>query len=188
MKKIFTVTLLFLTAVCLQAQTLSWDFRFLMGRERESVPVSRIIRMETGQDFLFTILPALNTYCYIIFYDSQRNISVLRDQPLNAGNEMSFGPFQLVSPSGTETIYVIMSLRRQGELERLIQGYKNNPESREHSNNLYREVVRLQNAASGLGEPAAVFIPGGGTTRGEQNFVTRFSGKDLYVRAITIRH
>jgi hypothetical protein len=56
-------------------------------------------------------------------------------------------------------------------------------------NSLHSKVVHLQIDASGLGEPATVFIPSGGTTRGiSQPSVTRFSGKELYVRIIAIQH
>jgi len=191
MKKIAVLFLFITAAVCLQAQTLSWDVKFLRGRAQESVPVSQIIRMQTGDSFQFTLLPADNTFCYIVFYDSQREVKVLHDKPLTGGVETFFGQYALAEPSGMETIYIIMSLERQSNLESLIQNFNDNPGSRQHSNNLYREVVNLQNRVSRLGEPASSYIPSGGTTRsvlGAQQHVTRFSGSDLYVRAITIRH
>ena len=191
MKKIAVLFLFLVAGVCLQAQTLSWDLKFLRGRVQESVPVSQIIRMQTGDAFQFTLLPAANTFCYIIFYDSQREIKVLHDKPLTGGTEAFFGQYALTPPSGMETIYIIMSLERQTNLESLIQSFNNNAGSRQHANNLYREVVNLQNRVSRLGEPASSFVPSGGTTRSvvnTQQYVTRFSGNDLYVRAITIRH
>jgi len=183
------VLFLFLTAgVCIQAQTLSWDIKFLKGTARESVPINQIIRMENGEDFLITVIPAADCFGYIVCYDSNREISVLYNAPMNGRNEVYFGPFEVEEPQGTETLYVIISLERQTRLESLIQTFNSN-QSRQNANNLYREVVSLQNTASGLGEPASNFIPSGGTSRGSsEEYATRFSGKDIYVRAITIRH
>jgi len=186
MKKAITI-IIFLSAVfCLQAQDLSWDIRF--QKVQEVIPISQIIRMQTGEVFRFSILPGEDAFCYIILYDSQRQVSVLHDKPLPGGAERNFGQFALTEPSGTETIYVIMSVERQVNLENLILNFNRNPKSRQHSNNLYREVVALQNTVSRLGEPASSYIPSGGTARGAEQYVTRFSGNSLYVRAITIRH
>ena len=189
MKKFVVLFVFITTAVCLQAQTLTWDIKFLKGRERESVPINRQISMNTGQVFLLSISPASDCFCYVVCHDSDRQIAVLYDGQLKGGNEKTLGPIEITFPSGTETLYVIISQTRQTKLEGLIQAYKNNLSSRQQANNLYDEVKNLQKTASGLGEPANSFIPGGGTTRGNtQENVTRFSGKNMYVRAITIRH
>jgi len=189
MKKIVMVCLFIFTAVCLQAQTLSWDIQFLSGRAQESVPINQIIRMQTGDVFLITIRPASDCFGYIVSYDSQRQVNVIFNEPLLGGDVIYIGPFDIEPPSGTETLYVIMSMERQTRLEGLIQSYSDNPDSRQHSSSLYREVVKFQNEVSVLGEPASTFIASGGTTRGRSgNYVNRFSGKDLYVRAISIRH
>ena len=191
-----TILMFFAIGVSLNAQDLSWEIIFSRGIQQESVPISRQIRMETGEQFQISILSDSNSFCYLVHYGSSREIAVLFNSQIRGGNEVNIGPFQLINPSGIETIYVIMSLERQTELERLIQAYNNNPNSRRHANNLLREVARLQTAASELGEPASAFIASGGTTRTAvstesntiQNRVTRFSEKVLYVRAITIRH
>ena len=189
MRKLAVLFVFIATAVCLQAQTFSWDIKFLKGSSRESVPINQIIRMETGQDFLLAINPASDCFCYVICYDSDRQIIVLLAGQVKGGNEITLGPIHIDPPSGTETLYVIMSLTRQAKLEDLIQAQKNNPSGRQQATNLYREVVSLQNSASGLGEPASSFVPSGGTSRGNtQENATRFSGKNMYVRAITIRH
>ena len=189
MKKVAVFLIFFTTTILLQAQTISWDIKFLKGKERESVPINQIIKMETGQNFLIAITPASDCYCYVVCQDSERQIVVLHAAQLKGGNELPLGPYQIEDPPGTETLYVIISQTRQTKLEELIQAQKNNPGARQQANNLYREVVSLQNTASGLGEPASSFVPSGGTSRGNtQENATRFSGKNLYVRAITIRH
>ena len=187
-KNILTIIFIF-SAICLQAQDLSWDIKFLKGRERESVSISQIIRMETGEVFQINITPDSDAFCYVMAYDSGRNIYTLHNAPLTAGNEILINQLQLTAPSGTETIYVIMSLERLTRLENLIQTHQSNPNSRQHTDNLRREIINLQNTASRLGEPASSFIPSGGTTRSSaQELVNRFSGVGLYVRTITIRH
>jgi len=193
MKKIAAMFVFFTAGFCLYAQAFAWDLKFLKGKEQESLPISRQIRMETGDSFLLTVKPEADCFCYVVFYDSSREIIVLKDAPLLGGVEINIGPFELEDPAGIETFYVIMSLERQKNLESLIQAFKGS-NSRQNANNLYNEVVNLQKAASGLGEPASSFIASGGTTRAgpseqaQQTQVTRFSGKAVYVRAITIRH
>jgi len=190
MKKIAAVLIFVFSAICLQAQDLSWNIMFLKGRGRESVSISQIIRMETGEVFQIAITPDSNAFCYVMAYDSGRNIYTLHNAPLTAGNEILINQLQLTPPSGTETIYVIMSLERLTRLESLIQAHQANPNSRQHTDSLRREIVSLQNTASRLGEPISSFIPGGGTARGSSTIehVNRFSGVGLYVRTITIRH
>jgi len=194
MKKIAVMFVFFTAGFCLYAQAFDWDLKFLKGRAQESLPISRQIRMETGDTFLITVKPEADCFCYVVFYDSAREITVLKDAPLMGGVEINIGPFELEEPAGVETFYVIMSLERQKNLESLIQTFNGSPNSRQNANNLYNEVVNLQKAASSLGEPASSFIASGGTTRAgpadavQQTQVTRFSGKAVYVRAITIRH
>ena len=189
MKKTIALILFAAAAACLQAQTLSWDIRFFRGNDRESIPISQIIRMETGEPFQIHIIPASDCYSYIISYDSERKIHVLYDKPLKKDSTLPFGPIRLQEPAGTETLYVIMSLEKQEKIETLLLQHKNNPDSNRHTNDLRREIVKLQNELSKLGEPASAFIPSGGTTRSNTpEYTNRFTGKSAYVRTITIRH
>jgi hypothetical protein len=188
MKKTLAVLFFIAAAVSLHAQTLTWDIKFLKIAAAESVPVSEIIRMGTGEVFLITIKPVSDCFCYVVIYDSAREISVLHDRPLRGSETISIGPLALEDPPGTETFFVIMSVTRQTGLESLIRNHKSNLNSREHADNLRRGVVRLQNEVSGLGQPVSSFIlTSGGTARGDE-YVTRFSERDIYVRAIAIRH
>ena len=188
MRKFIAVCVFLAAGLCLEAQTLSWDLRFLKGEEMESVPISQIIRLENGTFFKVEIVPASDCYCYIISNDMKRQISVLFNDQLEDGEEIKLGPFKIVEPPGFETLYVVMSLERQTRLETLIQDFNNNPGSWQSADNLRREITRLQNDASRLGEPASAFIASGGTSRGNDGYVTRFSEKNMYVRSIVIRH
>jgi len=189
MKKIIFGVFFIVATVCIHAQTLSWNIKFFKGKERETVSISRIIRMVTGETFQIAIKSDDDCFCYVICYDSDRNIFVLKDLFLSGGSEITTDAIEITDPSGTETVYVIMSLERQMQLENLIKNKKSNPNSQQDINNLYREIIRLQNEASGLGEPANTFIASGGTTRSSsEEYATRFTDKDIYVRPITIRH
>ena len=171
------------------ANSFDWQIQFLKGQELESLQVNEVIRLDNGNIFRLNVQTAVDSYCYIICYDSERKITVLHNQLLRRGSPQNFGPLRVTEPSGTSTIYVIMSRARQSNLETLIERQNNNQNSRQHINNLYREIVNLQNTISSLGEPASRIIPSGGTTRSTaNNFATQFSGKNAYVRAITIRH
>jgi len=193
MKKITVFLIVFFSAfLSLYAQSLSWEIKFYKGKNSETVPISRQITMKTGEILLITIKPETDCFCYIVFYDSERQISVLRNAPVQKDVEVKIGPFELEEPSGVETFYVIMSLTKQSNLESLIQAFNANSNSRQNANNLYNEVANLQKTASNLGEPASSFVASGGTSRGAPDETvqqaTRFSGKNIYVRAITVRH
>jgi UTP:GlnB (protein PII) uridylyltransferase len=192
MKKVTMGAVLIIAAVYIcqeaQAQTFSWDLRFMQGQKRESVSVSRTVRMETGEEFLIAIKPDTTSYCYVLCYDSEHQIYVLKNEIVTGGSEVYLDPIEITDPPGTETVYVIMSLERQTKLESLIQTY-NKSSTQQNANDLYREVVSMQNAVSALGEAAPSFIPSGGTTRGSsEEYINHFSGKSIYVRPIIIRH
>jgi len=189
MKKLVFGVLLIATALCLQAQTLTWEVKFLRGKTQESVPVTRPVRMESGDSFIITVRPDEDCYCYVVSHDSERKLYILKNEFVKGGIEIYLDTIEITDPPGTETVYVIMSLERQTMLESLIRAYNNNPDTQQDANNLYREVINLQNKTANLGEPASSFITSGGTSRGGgEKYATRFSDKDLYVRPIVIRH
>jgi len=183
-------------AIFSQSKSLDWDIQFLNNESGESMPINKTIRMETGQHFQLAINAEEDCYCYVIIYDSQHQIYVWYYEPAKKVSEIKPKALRLTEPSGTETVYVIVSSSRQGELERLLTQFKNSSSS-QNTDNLYREIVRLQDAASGLGEPATAIIPGGvsarevtnaGVPADDKSFSTKFTGKELYVRAIGVRH
>jgi hypothetical protein len=188
MKKIIFSVIFTAVAVCVQAQNLTWEIKVYRERTREYIPITQIIRGVNDETFRVDITAGSDCFCYVVCYDSERQVSVLYNAPMKGGIENHIVNLE-IDGAGTDTLYVIMSLKRQARLESLIQTYNANPNSQQNANNLYREVVRLQNEASGLGEPANNFIASGGTSRGaSEEFATRFTNKDMYVRAITIRH
>ena len=181
------------------SESLEWQIRFLSGTKMESLPIDEIIMMENGSEFRLVITPDLDSYCYVISYGSDRQIDVLHNQILKGGTPLYLGPVRIYGVSGagnaTETLYVIMSLSRQINLERLIEYFDKNKGSQQHTNNLYREIVRLQRAVSILGESPSEIITSGGTTRSTdktdnigQSLATKFSGKEIYVIPIAISH
>jgi hypothetical protein len=209
MKKMIAVCLFILiTGVCLHAQTFSWDIKFLKVEAAESVPISRTIAMETKDRFRIIITPDSYCFCYVALYDSDGEITVLYDKPLQRNEIKGLGPFVLEGPSGTEKttkkmterIYVIMSREQQTELEGLIMNFNRSP-SKDNNDKLYTKLQNLQKTINQLGNPASSFIASASTTRApmadknttppppkKDEYVTRFSGKDRYVRTITISH
>ena len=171
------------------SQSLDWQLQFLRGSVRESVPVSEIIKVEKNSEFNLVIKADTNCYCYVIFYDDARQCHVLHNQAIRAGVELPLGPYWITEPSRTQTVYVIMSMSRQTDLERMITAHGRNPDSRQNNNNLYGEITKLQNASS-PGEQVKPIITRGGTDRDagntSQNIAAKFSGKDFYVWPIIV--
>ena len=169
-------------------QNLVWDIQFLRGNKQEIVPYSQTITAESGQGIYVVITPSSDCYCYVLTQNSERKITVLYDQHVKGKKEIYLTPQPEDSSSDTKTLYVIMSLARQTKLEEYIKNYKNAPDSIRNINNLQGEIAKLQDTASGLGEPSSALIASGGTTRGSSHeYATRFSMKNMYVRTITIR-
>jgi len=189
MKKTVAAIFFIFAGINVWAQALSWDVKLLYGRNWESKPINRRIDMEAGETFLIQIKPASDCYCYIVVYDLDRQISVIYNEGLRAEQEINIGPIEVDNKSGTDTLYVIMSLERQTKLETLITNFNNNPGSMQYADDLRTEVINLQTRAAGLGEPSHAFILGGGSTRGgSEEYINRYTEKNMYVRPIMIRH
>jgi len=193
MKNLPALCILISAVLCLHpldAQTFSWDLMFLKGRE--SIPISRMISKKTGDEFSIFITPSTDCFLYVIARDSEDNYSVLFHDPLRGGQTKKIGEedraWMIGDPPGTETLYVIMSQKRQQRMEDRIKSFNENPGSIRSIDNLREELARLQEEASGLGQPGVAFVPGGGSSRGNQEYVSRFSEKDMYVRPIRIQH
>jgi len=192
MKKIYILFLL-VGMEAFQAtaqQNLIWDIQFLMGSNSETIPYSQIITAESGQELNVVISPISDCFCYVISQNSERKMNILHDQTVKGRSKISLNPLQADNSPGAVTLYIIMSITRQTKLEDFIKNYESNPSSQRYANNLHGEIARLQDTVSGLGEPASAIITSGGTTRGrnsDQVYATRFSEKNIYVRAITIR-
>jgi len=188
MKKIGVLCLLVMGAFQLFAQqNLSWDVQLLKGQDREVVPYSQIITVENGQEWNIFITPASNCFCYVFSQNAQRKIYVLHDQAVKGKTNISLNLFPENTPENA-TLYIIISQTRQTKLEGLIKSYKSDSSSQKIANNLRGEIAALQDMASELGEPSILLVASGGTTRGTaHDYVTRFSGKKIYVNTITIR-
>jgi hypothetical protein len=192
MKKLFLICLLIGIAVfqvqAQKAQNLIWDIQLLKGKDREPLPKTQTITVENGQNVFIIISPASDCFCYVLSQNSERKIFVLHEQPIKGEMKIRVNPLQADNTPGPKTLYVIMSVEKQTKLEELIKDYKNNLTSQRHANNVQGEIAKLQDTASGLGEPSSALITSGGTTRGDsEEAATRFSGKNIYVRTITIR-
>jgi len=189
MRKLITVCLFIFAGVLLHAQTLTWDIKLLRASTQETLPINnRTIRMETGETVVITLTPATNCFAYVLLYiDAEQKFAVGQNGTMKGGEEKPLG-IRLEDPPGTVTLSVILSLTRQTELERLIQVYNNN-QNYQNRSNLQSEIEKLQDAASGLGEAPSEIISSGATMRGTtEEFATRFTDRNMYVRKITFRH
>jgi len=192
MRKIFLVCLFIgigvFQAYAQETQNLIWDIQLLKGKEREPLPKTQTITVENEQNVYIIISPASDCFCYALIQNSDRKLFVLYDQPVKGEMKIRVNPLQADNSPGTKTLYVIMSAEKQTKLEDVIKNYKSDINSQRYANNVQGEIAKLQDTASGLGEPSSALITTGGTTRGEsEESITRFSGKNIYVRTITIR-
>jgi len=193
MKKLFLMCLFIgigvFQAYAQKTQNLTWDIQLQKGKEWEAIPKSQIITAESGQNISFFISPESDCFCYIISQNSDRKIFILHDQPVKSGMEIKVDPLKADNSPGAKTLYVVMSLTKQSKLEDAVKKYKGDLNSQKFANTLQGEIAKLQEMASSLGEPSSALITSGGTTRGQtQEFSTRYSEKNLYVRTITIRN
>jgi hypothetical protein len=196
MKKTFLICF-FISIVIFQVQAqntqdLTWDFQLLKGGEREPLPRSQSITVENGQDVYIVVSPSTDCFCYIISQNSEGKLFILYDQPVRGERKVRVNPLQEDKSPGEKTLYVIMSLVKQTKLEDFIKSYKGDLNSQMYANDVQREVSNLRDTASGLVEPPSVLVTTAGTTRGEAEegeraIATRFSGKNMYVRTVTIR-
>ena len=192
MKKILVVSIpilfLFYMPQPVFSQSLNWNIQFLSGTAQNSRPIDEPIKMENGDELSLIVKAGADCYLYAFWYNSERRISVFHNQALKKGTIENFdGPFYITKPSGTETVYVIMSRSRQANLEKLIENCEKNKGSRLHENNLYNEIINLQNSVSTVeGHYGTPTITSASTERG--SLVTSFTGQETYVTAISIEH
>lgn len=149
-----------------------------------------------GEDFTIRVKSQANAYCYIIQYGPDRKVTLYHDTPLNAGVEKAFSPVLTSSP-GVDTFYIIMSAQRETKLENVIRAYRRSPNVRQTNSNVYYEALAIQKADEPLGEPPQRFTISGGTARGTPANVpsdnppsgtARYSGRNRYVRIISVKH
>jgi hypothetical protein len=189
MKKILIICLFIGIGVCqaFAQKILTWDIQLMLGKEREPLPKNQSITVEDEQNLFVIVSPDSDCFCYIISQNSERKLFILYEQPVKGNMKIRVNPLQADNSSGAKTMYLIMSLEKQTKLEDFIKNYKSDTSSQRYANNLLGEIAKLQDKVSSLGEPSSALITSGGTTRGAEDYLTRFSGKDIYVRTITIR-
>ncbi|MDR3335006.1 MAG: DUF4384 domain-containing protein [Treponema sp.] len=137
-----------------------------------------------------------NTYCYVIQYGQDRKVTILNDTEIKAGAAQVFS-LSLSAASGTDTFYIIMSLKKEDKLDNYIKAYKRSPASRQSHSNVYYEVLAIQKADDPLGEPPQKFTISGGTARGAPETAAldappagtaRYAGRNHYVRIISVKY
>jgi hypothetical protein len=156
-------------------------------------------RTMTRSDVLRAKISSQADVCfYLIRYGPGRKVTVIGDGRLSANTEQVFD-LEPSAASGIDTFYIVMSSKKQDKLENLIGAWKRAPGSRQSNSDLYYETLAIQKADSSLGEPPQKFTISGGTARAvpasastdpgaPPDGTARYSGRDRYVRIITIKH
>jgi len=147
--------------------------------------------VETGQTFRISITPDSDSFCYVLLY-SDGKFFILHDEPLQFGKPLTVAPLLANNTPGRKSLYVIMSLARQENLENIIKNYRNNPEK--EMSKLHETITGLQQVISNSGRLSQPPIPTGGTvssvgrpSTGVASQETSFSGRNIYVSTFSIR-
>ncbi|MDR0656483.1 MAG: hypothetical protein LBG22_09245 [Treponema sp.] len=201
MKKKFCLSVLcFLFMGVVYAQTSNpfyWDLYIKKNPGDEALDPGRtVFNLNTGESLNILTMPQTDCYCYIIHSGAEQGIVILSDGLVQAEVEKSV---TLPRNSGTDTVYIILSLQRQTELEKLIMNYRRNPGSASNFRRVISELQRLQEETNGQGRPGARYssLPGA-VTRGSSpgpsedgssppQGAIRYSGMERYVRIISVR-
>jgi hypothetical protein len=166
-----------------------WTLALVDVNADTSVSFSQPIVMKTGETFTLFIKNEAPCYCYIIIQDSEQNVQVLQNRRLAGGEELKFGPIQIMPPAGSENFYVVMSSTEQRDLSSTISIFQKNNSSRRAARDVMNEVLRLRRSLSMLKENPEKPVDMGGAFRGTlKSEGVVVSGSGSYVKTITINH
>ena len=192
MKKAIFICLVLLAVQGLYAQqNLSWSMALV--KENVDIPFLKPVEMKDGERFSIIIRNNQECYAYIILYDSEKQMMVLLDRRLKANEKWQTSTMKLTPPSGTETFYVVMSLKEQKDLKKAIDAFNKESDART-IRNLNTAVMEVRRVASQFKENPEKPLNLGGSSRGiESNIMefsggTEFSGAECYVKTIVINH
>jgi hypothetical protein len=173
----------------LTEQTFGWRLSVTDAAGR-FLDFTHTLNLERGNIITVAIQPEKDCYGYVVRRGEDAGITILFDGPLTARRERFFYP----GPSfRLDTFYVIMTLSRQEDLDRLIADYRKDPDSPVKANALYDAVLAVQTRVNSTARPVAEFTTiGGATTRGtktEEGFLgVRYSEAGVYARTIIARY
>jgi len=186
MRKFFGVIVFFICSITalFAQQNLTWSMALQKGSE--SVAFSRPVAMTNGDSFSLSIQANQACFAYLIYIDPQGQMDIILNQRL-AANEIWRDTYELLQPSGRETIHVVMSLTEQPELQDAINSLNNN--DARTARDLNNAVAGTRRSASQFSENPEKPVGMGGAVRGNEiTGGTEFSGAGIYVKTIVIDH
>jgi len=186
MRKFFCLTIFLMCSMGLFAQqNLTWSMALHKGNE--SIPFSRPVAMTNGDSFDLTIQADQACYAYVVYIDTQGQMDIILNTRL-AANKIWRESYELVQPSGRETIIVVMSLTEQPELKNAINSFNNQNNTRT-ARDLNNAIAGTRRSASQFNENPEKPVGMGGAVRGSEiTGGTEFSGAGIYVKTIVINH
>ncbi|MDR1933428.1 MAG: DUF4384 domain-containing protein [Spirochaetales bacterium] len=198
MKKLFLiraaglVILLLLSGAVLFSQEQSVTWTMALVREEDGGGVrsfSRPLSMKDGERFTLMISAEESCHCYIVLQDAAQNTVLVYSGTAGPGKDLSFGPFRIDPPSGTETIHVVVSKTSRPTIDRAAENYTRS-KTRRNASALMDSIYELRRSLSSLREQAEKPVLMGGAFRGREQppAGVQYAGAPAYVKSIQIRH
>ena len=173
-----------------QNKSFRWSLGLQNVRTADLVSFSAPVRSTTGERFRVVINPEKDCYCYIIAETpGGSDVGVFHAGHLKGGNVWYSPAMELTPPSGSESLFIVVSLSEQKNITQRISALNNNPASTQRRA-LINEIFRVRSDVSKFKEAPEIPVLMGGATRGdpEKSQGVEFSGLETYVKTISIEH
>ena len=186
MRKLLWITVFCLFgAVLFAQQNLSWTMAVIRGSQ--GVSFSQPVEMRTGESFNIIIRARQDCFIYLVAQDSERQMIVIANRRLRAGEDFQTGFIGLTPPSGSEQIYVIVSRTEQTGLQDAITAFIRQNNART-GRDLFNAVMEIRRSLSAFNEEPERPVTMAGAFRGTNISATEYSGAPVYVKSIIINH
>ena len=186
MRKILCIAAFWLCGAALFAQEgVSWSMALV--KDSRGIPFSRPVAMKSGESFTIVISAREDCFIYLVVQNSEKEVMVLLNQRLLAGETCYTGSIKLTPPSGSENFYAVVSRAEQKKLQNTIDARNKRANSRT-GRNLLNAVLELRRGVSAFKENPEKPITMAGAFRGMEFEGTEFSGAAAYVKTIIINH
>lgn len=185
------IMLLALPCMAQGAKGLTWKMAFLKGDlvNAASQDLAKPIEMENGGKFrLYLELAESRAFLYVLYRGADASFATLANGQITGPGGLflpsEMETFTVTPPSGTETIYVVLTKDRQSGLEKLLSKKKKD------ANAIVEEVKRIQRSTAESTEIPQKPVPIGGAYRGEAESMqaSQFEGRETYVNILRLKH
>jgi len=198
MKKLLTPLLLLLAIGFLyaggqqqrQGKALDWSLGLQNVKTGDLVAFSAPVNAATGEKYRLVIIPEARCYCYVVYESPDGSeMAVLYAGTLNKDEIWFSYEMDLRPPSGSESLFIIVSSEEQKNLAQRISDFNNNPGSLQRRS-LLNEIMQIRNDVSKFREVPEKPLIMGGVSRGDpdKSQGVAFSGLATYLKTISIEH